>query len=179
LVESGGIGAYAGVIGCRRATDHWARTIRLVRAVVQRVRHAIVSVAAEPVGSIGPGLLVLVGVTHDDRVDTAGVLARKIWHLRIFPSLENPDDGGRMERSVADVGGEVCVVSQFTLYGDTRHGRRPSWTEAAPGAHAEPLVEAFVTALRELGARVATGRFGATMAVESVNEGPVTLLVEA
>jgi D-tyrosyl-tRNA(Tyr) deacylase len=144
-----------------------------VRAVVQRVSGATVTVGGEVVGSIGPGLLVLLGVTHGDGPGTAAVLAGKIWNLRVF------DDGrGRMDRSVADVGGEVCVVSQFTLYGDTRKGRRPSWADAAPGAVAAPLVEAVVAALRGLGATVATGRFGATMAVASVNEGPVTLLLE-
>ena len=124
-------------------------------------------------GEIGPGLCVLVGVTHDDDVATAVALARKLWHLRIF------DDGnGVMNRPVAEVGGEVLVVSQFTLYGDTSRGRRPSWVGAAPGVVAEPLVAAVVTELRRLGATVATGRFGADMVVELANDGPVTLIVD-
>ena len=125
------------------------------------------------VGAIGPGLCVLVGVTHDDDADDAAALAGKLWRLRVFD-----DADGRMDRSVADVGGEVLVVSQFTLYGDTRKGRRPSWTAAARPEVAEPLVDALVDELAALGATVATGRFGADMAVELVNDGPVTLLIE-
>ncbi len=144
-----------------------------VRALVQRVTRASVTVDGDVVGAIGPGACVLVGVTHDDAEREARALAARIWHLRIF---EGPD--GRMDRPVADVGGEVLVVSQFTLYGDTRRGRRPSWVAAAPPEHAEPLVEAVVDELRALGASVATGRFRADMAVELVNDGPVTLLLE-
>ena len=120
------------------------------------------------VGAIGAGLLLLVGVTHDDTPEVAAALARKVWELRIL-------DG---ERSAADVGAPILVVSQFTLYADTRKGRRPSWSKAAPGAIAEPLVDAFGDALRELGATVATGSFGAHMQVALVNDGPVTLLLE-
>jgi D-tyrosyl-tRNA(Tyr) deacylase len=139
-----------------------------VRAVVQRVSAASVSVDGAVVGEIGPGLLVLVGVTHDDTAARADALARKVWELRILAG----------ERSAADVGAPVLVVSQFTLYGDTRKGRRPSWSAAAPGPVAEPLVEAVVTALRGRGATVATGVFGAQMQVSLVNDGPVTVLVE-
>jgi D-tyrosyl-tRNA(Tyr) deacylase len=145
-----------------------------VRALVQRVSRARVTVGGEQVGAIGVGLCALVGVTHADGEAEVRKLADKIWHLRVFPDVE-----GRMDRPVADVGGEVLVVSQFTLYGDTRRGRRPSWVDAAPPDHAEPLVEAVVAALRDLGATVATGRFRADMDVELVNDGPVTLLLEA
>jgi D-tyrosyl-tRNA(Tyr) deacylase len=137
------------------------------------VSRASVTVGDEVVGAIGPGLCLLVGVTHDDDPERSAALARKVWHLRIFD-----DDAGVMNRSAADVGGEVLVVSQFTLYGDTRTGRRPSWMAAARPEVAEPLVEAVVAELRALGATVATGRFRAEMAVELVNDGPVTVLVE-
>jgi len=140
---------------------------------VQRVSRAAVHVDGEVVGAVGPGLCVLVGVTHDDGEREAVRLAEKVWHLRIFE-----DDDGAMNRSVADTSGEVLVVSQFTLYGDTRKGRRPSWIDAARPEHAEPLVDRFADALRDLGATVATGVFGADMQVELVNDGPVTLLVE-
>ena len=140
---------------------------------MQRVTRARVTVAGEEVGAIGPGLCVLVGVTHDDGAATAGKLAEKLWHLRVMD-----DDDGVMNRSVADTTGQLLVVSQFTLYGDTRKGRRPSWLAAAPPQHAEPLVTAVVDALRDLGATVATGRFRADMQVELVNDGPVTLLIE-
>jgi D-tyrosyl-tRNA(Tyr) deacylase len=126
------------------------------------------------VGEIGPGLCVLVGVTHDDTEAAAARLAEKVWHLRLFD-----DDTGVMNLPVATTSGEALVVSQFTLYGDTRRGRRPSWTAAAPPGQAEPLVEVFVAALRGLGATVATGRFGAHMSVELVNDGPVTLMIES
>jgi D-tyrosyl-tRNA(Tyr) deacylase len=139
-----------------------------VRAVVQRVAEAWVRVGDEELGRIGPGLLVLVGVTHADTAAEAAALARKVHELRIL-------DG---ERSAAEAGAPLLVVSQFTLYGDTRRGRRPSWSAAAPGAHAEPLVDALVAELRARGASVATGRFGASMQVGLVNDGPVTLLVE-
>ena len=144
-----------------------------VRGLVQRVRRAQVTVAGEVVGAIGPGLCVLVGVTHGDGPAEARKLATKLWHLRIVD-----DERGVMNRSVADTGGEVLVVSQFTLYGDTAGGRRPSWTAAARPEHAEPLVQAVVDELRALGATVATGRFRTEMAVELVNDGPVTVLVE-
>jgi D-tyrosyl-tRNA(Tyr) deacylase len=125
------------------------------------------------VGEIGAGLCVLVGVTHTDDAGIAAKLADKVWHLRVMD-----DDAGVMNRSVADTTRQVLVVSQFTLYGDTRKGRRPSWLDAAPPEVAEPLVQAVVDRLVELGATVATGRFRADMAVELVNDGPVTLLLE-
>jgi D-tyrosyl-tRNA(Tyr) deacylase len=123
------------------------------------------------VGEIGPGLLALVGVHRDDDTDRARALARKVHELRVFPG----DDG---ERSAQDLGLPVLVVSQFTLYGDTRKGRRPSWVDAAPGGLAEPLVAEVVAQLRRRGAEVATGVFGARMLVSSVNDGPMTLLLE-
>ena len=144
-----------------------------VRGLVQRVRRASVTVGGETVGSIGQGLCVLVGVTHTDTVADAERLADKLWHLRVFD-----DDAGVMNRSLADTTGEVLVVSQFTLYGDTSGGRRPSWIAAARPEHAEPLVDAVVARLRSLGATVATGRFRTEMQVEIVNDGPVTVLVE-
>lgn len=129
--------------------------------------------APEIVGEIGPGILALIGVTHDDTDVSAAKLADKIWNLRIFD-----DDEGVMNRSVADTTGEVLVVSQFTLYGDTRRGRRPGYSDAARPEVAEPLVEAVVAELRSSGATVATGRFRAEMAVELVNDGPITLSIE-
>ncbi len=144
-----------------------------MRALVQRVAEARVRVGDETVGEIGPGLCVLLGVTHTDDDGIARKVADKLWNLRIFD-----DTDGVMNRSVADAGGALLVVSQFTLYGDARKGRRPSWTAAARPEQAEPLVDAVVSALRELGATVATGRFRADMQVELVNDGPVTLLVE-
>jgi D-tyrosyl-tRNA(Tyr) deacylase len=137
--------------------------------VVQRVTRASVEVDGEIVGAIGTGLLVLVGVTHGDTSDRSTALARKVHGLRIL----------RDEQSVADrPDAAVLVVSQFTLYGDARKGRRPTWVAAAPGAVAEPLVDAVVAALRDLGAIVRTGVFGADMRVELVNDGPITLLLE-
>ena len=144
-----------------------------MRALVQRVSGARVRVDGEVVGAIDRGLCVLVGVTHDDDVAAARRLAEKVWHLRVFD-----DADGVMNVPLADAGRAALVVSQFTLYGDTRRGRRPSWAAAAPPAVAEPLVEAFAAELRNLGATVATGRFGADMQVELVNDGPVTLLLE-
>lgn len=140
---------------------------------MQRVSRARVVVAGEEVGAVGPGLCAFVGVTHDDTEAQARKLAEKIWHLRIFE-----DDDGAMNRSVADAGGEVLVVSQFTLYGSTERGRRPSWIQAARPEQAEPLVALVVDALRELGATVATGRFRTHMQVEIVNDGPTTLMLE-
>jgi D-tyrosyl-tRNA(Tyr) deacylase len=139
-----------------------------VRAVVQTVGRASVTVDDEVVGRISDGLLVLLGVTHSDTPTTAATMARKVHELRIL------DD----EESAATAGAPVLVVSQFTLYGDTRKGRRPSWTAAAPAEVAEPLVTAFCAALRERGATVETGRFRAHMLVESVNVGPRTVLLE-
>ena len=144
-----------------------------MRALVQRVQRASVTVEGEVVGSIDAGLCVLVGVTHTDDTAAADRLATKVWNLRCFD-----DADGAMNRSVAEVGGAVLVVSQFTLYGDTRKGRRPSYVEAARPEVAEPLCDAFVTALRALGARVETGRFRTHMQVELVNDGPVTLTLE-
>jgi D-tyrosyl-tRNA(Tyr) deacylase len=143
-----------------------------LRAVVQRVAEAAVAVDGATVGAIGPGLLVLLGIGHDD--DAAGVtaLAGKIAKLRIFA-----DDAGHMNRSVLDTGGEVLAVSQFTLLADTRKGNRPSFIAAAPPELAEPLYERFVATLRELGIEVATGRFGASMRVALVNDGPVTIVL--
>ena len=125
------------------------------------------------IGEIGRGLCCLVGVTHSDGRSEAVKLAAKLWHLRIFA-----DDHGHMNRSVADTSGEVLVVSQFTLYGDTRKGRRPSFVAAAAPDGAAVLIDELVEELRRLGATVATGSFGADMAVELVNDGPVTLMVE-
>lgn len=125
------------------------------------------------VGAIGAGLCALVGATHSDGNAEARKLASKLWHLRIFP-----DDAGVMNRSVAEASGEVLVVSQFTLYGDTSGGRRPSWIAAARPEQAEPLVDEVVAELRRLGATVSTGRFRTDMAVELVNDGPVTVLIE-
>jgi D-tyrosyl-tRNA(Tyr) deacylase len=140
-----------------------------VRAVAARVSRAAVRVDGEVVGEIdGPGLLVLIGVHRDDGPEAAPAMARKLHELRILPG----------ERSCAEAGAPLLVVSQFTLYGDTHKGRRPSWSAAARPEQAEPLVEAVVAALRERGAPVATGVFGAQMAVESVNDGPFTVLVE-
>ena len=144
-----------------------------MRALVQRVSRAKVAVDGEVVGEIGAGLCVLVGVTHDDSEAISRKLADRIFHLRVLA-----DDDGVMNRSLADTGDEVLVVSQFTLYGDTSKGRRPSWLAAAPPEVAEPLVDVVVEALRQLGARVATGRFRTTMAVELVNDGPVTVMLE-
>jgi D-tyrosyl-tRNA(Tyr) deacylase len=144
-----------------------------VRTVLQRVATASVSVDdPEPgtvVGAIGPGLVALVGITHDDTADTARALADKVAHLRIL----------RDEQSVLTSGGAVLAISQFTLYADTRKGRRPSWNAAAPGPAAEPIYDAFCDHLRELGVEVAEGRFGADMTVTLTNDGPVTLVVDA
>ncbi|WFE64621.1 D-aminoacyl-tRNA deacylase [Micromonospora sp. WMMD714] len=139
-----------------------------MRAVVQTVGRASVTVDGEVVGAITDGLLVLLGVTHTDSPELARTMARKVHELRIL------DD----ERSAADTGAPILVVSQFTLYGDTRKGRRPSWTAAAPAEAAEPLVTAMVQALRDRGATVETGRFRAHMLVESTNIGPRTLLLD-
>ncbi len=144
-----------------------------MRALVQRVAKASVIVEGEVVGAIGPGLCVLIGVTHTDTLATAVKLASKLWHLRLMA-----DADGIMNLSVADTTQAVLVVSQFTLYGDTSGGRRPSWTAAARPEHAEPIVSALIDTLRNLGATVATGRFRTEMAVELVNDGPATVMVE-
>jgi D-tyrosyl-tRNA(Tyr) deacylase len=145
-----------------------------MRALVQRVGRAKVTVDGETTGEIGPGLCVFVGVTHSDTEATADKLAGRLWTLRIFD-----DDDGFMNRPVSEASGEVLVVSQFTLYGDTRRGRRPSWVAAARPEQAEPLVDRLVASLRQLGAAVATGRFGAHMDVDLTNDGPVTVMLEA
>jgi D-tyrosyl-tRNA(Tyr) deacylase len=139
-----------------------------MRAVVQTVSEAEVTVDEASVGAIGAGLLVLVGVTHTDGDDEARWIAEKIWRLRIMED----------EQSASDLDAPVLLVSQFTLYADTRKGRRPSWNAAAPGPVAEPLVEAVAAHLRALGAHVETGKFGAMMRVRSVNVGPNTILLE-
>lgn len=141
-----------------------------MRLVVQRVSSASVEVDGQVVGALDrPGLLVLVGVTHDDDARVASRLAEKLWTLRILAD----------ERSAADLGAPMLVVSQFTLYADVRKGRRPSWNAAAPRPVSEPLVAAFVEALRGLGAEVSTGVFGADMQVSGVNDGPVTLVIDS
>ena len=141
-----------------------------MRAVLQRVSSASVTVTGEVVGALDrPGLVVLVGVTHEDGPDQVEWLARKIADLRLL----------RDEQSVLDAGAPVLVVSQFTLYGDARKGRRPTWNAAAPGPVAEPVVDAVVAALRDRGVEVETGTFGADMAVSLVNDGPVTLVLES
>ena len=140
-----------------------------MRAVVQRVSQASVTVDGQVVGAIDqPGLLVLVGVTHEDTPDVAAKMAVKLWNLRIL-------DG---EKSCSDVAAPLLLISQFTLYADTRKGRRPSWLAAAPGPVAEPLVDAVVSSLRDLGARVETGVFGAGMKVNLTNDGPFTIILE-
>jgi D-tyrosyl-tRNA(Tyr) deacylase len=140
-----------------------------VRAVVQRVLSASVSVDGEVVGALdGPGLLAYVGVTHGDGPEEIAWMARKIWDVRLL----------REEKSLSDVAGGVLVVSQFTLYGDARKGRRPTWAAAAPGELGEPAYDAVCAELQRLGARVERGVFGADMRVESVNDGPVTLILE-
>jgi len=144
-----------------------------VRAVVQRVSEAQVSVAGAVVGGIGRGLCVLLGVGHGDTEADADTLCRKIVGLRVFE-----DDAGRFARSLDDVGGELLVVSQFTLYGDCRKGRRPSFTDAAPPARAEALYERFVACARAASRPVATGQFQARMALSLVNDGPVTLVLD-
>jgi D-tyrosyl-tRNA(Tyr) deacylase len=139
-----------------------------VRVVLQRVSSASVRVSGRTVGSIEAGLVALVGVTHDDTVDDARALAERAYHLRIL----------REEQSLASSGAAALVVSQFTLYADTRKGRRPSWNAAAPAEVAEPLYDVFCSHLRALGVPVSTGEFGADMAVELVNDGPVTLILD-
>jgi D-tyrosyl-tRNA(Tyr) deacylase len=140
-----------------------------MRAVVQRVSSASVEVEGRVVGAIDePGLMVLVGVTHTDTPASAAKLAAKLWGLRVLHG----------EKSCSDVSAPLLVISQFTLYGDTRKGRRPTWQAAAPGPVAEPLVDAVIEELRTLGARVETGSFGADMKVSLVNDGPITLVID-
>jgi D-tyrosyl-tRNA(Tyr) deacylase len=145
-----------------------------MRAVVQRVREARVEVAGEVTGSIGPGLLVLLGITHEDGPAQVAWLARKLVDLRIFS-----DQDGKMNLSLRDTGGDILLVSQFTLYGDARKGNRPSYVQAAPPAVAIPLYEAMVAELSELtGKTIQTGIFGADMQVSLLNDGPVTIIVD-
>ncbi|CAN5900738.1 D-aminoacyl-tRNA deacylase [soil metagenome] len=144
-----------------------------MRLVLQRVSSASVRVEGGVVGEIGPGLLVLAAAGHEDSSETAAKAAKKIAELRIFGGA-----GGKMNLSVSEVGGEVLVVSQFTLLGDTSKGRRPSFVKSAPGPVAEPLVEELIAQLKQLGLSVAKGRFGANMQVSLVNDGPVTLVVD-
>ncbi len=145
-----------------------------MRALLQRVSHASVTVDEQVVGQIGQGLLVLLGVGQDDSEVQVKALADKIVYLRIFG-----DDEGKMNRSLLDIGGEVLVVSQFTLYADARRGRRPSFTDAAPPVVAEPLFEHFKEALASYGLTVASGIFGASMTIEIRNEGPVTIWLDS
>jgi D-tyrosyl-tRNA(Tyr) deacylase len=145
-----------------------------VRALLQRVTQAAVRVEGETVGTIGAGWVVLLGVGLGDTAEVADRLAEKVAHLRAFP-----DEQGKMNRSAAEVGAEFLVVSQFTLYADVRKGRRPSFVRAAPPEIADPLVGRFVERLRDLGFRVATGRFGAEMLVEIHNHGPVTIWIDS
>ncbi len=144
-----------------------------MRALLQRVSQAQVLVGGRVIGRIGPGFVILLGVTHADGVAEAGWLANKVAGLRVFE-----DSSGKMNADLADADGELLVISQFTLYGDARKGRRPSFTAAARPEQAEPLVDYFVNTLREAGFRVATGVFGAEMDVQIHNDGPVTLLLE-
>jgi D-tyrosyl-tRNA(Tyr) deacylase len=145
-----------------------------MRAVIQRVSGAKVKVGGETVGSINTGLLVLLGVAHDDDESDADYLARKTAGLRIFE-----DDAGKMNRSVLDIEGQVLVVSQFTLFGDCRRGRRPSFDDAAPPARADELYQRYAAQLTQQGLRVETGTFQAMMKVELANEGPVTILLDS
>ena len=145
-----------------------------MRAVLQRVARASVRVGGETVGEIGPGLLVLLGVARDDGEADAVYLAEKVLNLRVFE-----DAGGRMNLSLSETGGGLLVVSQFTLYGDTRKGRRPSWFDAAPPEQARALYESFVAGARNMVARVETGSFRRMMEVELVNDGPVTILLDS
>jgi len=145
-----------------------------MRALVQRVTFARVKVAGETVGEIGSGLLILLGIGLDDTEQEAAFVADKCANLRIFE-----DEAGKMNRSLVDTGGAALVISQFTLYGDASHGRRPSFSAAAPPEQAEPLYRKFVELLKSAGVPVATGRFRAEMAVELCNDGPVTIMVES
>ncbi|MDQ3685869.1 MAG: D-aminoacyl-tRNA deacylase [Acidobacteriota bacterium] len=145
-----------------------------MRAVLQRVMRACVRIEGETIGEIGAGLVVLLGIARDDTAEEAGYLAEKIAALRIFDDVE-----GRMNLSVKEAGGALLVVSQFTLYGDARRGRRPSWSDAAPPEVAEPLYEQFLSEARQRVGEVATGSFRRMMEVELVNDGPVTILLDS
>lgn len=145
-----------------------------MRAVVQRVRSARVTIAGDCVGDIGPGLVVLLGIAHDDAPEQAQWLAKKIVNLRIFS-----DADGKMNRDLLEIGGAMLIVSQFTLYGDCKKGKRPSFIAAAGPSVAIPLYEEFINGVKALGVPTATGRFGADMQVELINDGPVTLIVDS
>jgi D-tyrosyl-tRNA(Tyr) deacylase len=145
-----------------------------VRALVQRVRYGAVTIDGQKAGEIGSGLVILLGVRNGDEEKDAKFLAAKCANLRIFP-----DENGNMNRSLLEVGGEALIISQFTLYGDTRKGRRPSFIDAARPEISEPLYEAFVVQMQSQGIQVATGKFGAMMMVEIHNDGPVTLMLES
>lgn len=145
-----------------------------MRAVVQRVSRAVVTSGEEMLGSIGPGLVVFLGIHGTDGPNEIKWMADKIIALRIFE-----DEGGKMNRSLLDIGQEMLIISQFTLYGDCRKGRRPGFAEAAAPTLAEPLYQRFIAEIRQRGIRIATGRFQAFMAVELVNDGPVTLLIDS
>jgi D-tyrosyl-tRNA(Tyr) deacylase len=144
-----------------------------MRAVVQRVKESSVTIEEKVVAEIGSGLLVLLGINREDNEKDASYIAEKISHLRIFE-----DSLGKMNRSLCDIGGEMLIVSQFTLYGDCRKGRRPSFIAAAPPNQAEKLYRSFVTEVKGMGVPVQTGRFGAMMAVSLINDGPVTLIID-
>lgn len=144
-----------------------------MRILLQRVTEAAVRIDGEVVGQCGRGFLLFIGITHTDTRKDADFLAEKCGNLRVFE-----DENGKLNRSLKEVGGEILVVSQFTLYADASHGRRPSFTQAAPGAISEPLYEYFVQQLRNQGLHVETGRFGADMKVSLINDGPVTILLE-
>lgn len=145
-----------------------------MRALVQRVSRGAVKVDDEIVGQIGGGLVILLGISHNDGSDEVNFVADKCVNLRIFE-----DDNGKMNRSLLEVGGEALIISQFTLYGDCRKGRRPGFNDAALPKHAIPLYEEFIARVESSGVKTATGIFGASMQVEIINEGPVTLLVES
>ncbi len=145
-----------------------------MRAVVQRVSRASVSIEGRIVGEIGRGLLILLGITHDDTPERAAWLSEKIAGLRVFKG-----DDGKMNRDVTEAGGGALIVSQFTLYGDCRKGRRPSFIDAAPPTIAIPLYEAFINGMKAQGVPVATGQFGADMQIDLINDGPVTLVIDA
>ena len=144
-----------------------------MRILLQRVTEAAVRIDGEVVGQCGRGFLLFIGITHTDTRKDADFLAEKCGNLRVFE-----DENGKLNRSLKEVGGEILAVSQFTLYADASHGRRPSFTQAAPGAISEPLYEYFVQQLRNQGLHVETGRFGADMKVSLINDGPVTILLE-
>jgi D-aminoacyl-tRNA deacylase len=147
-----------------------------MKVVLQRVTRASVTVAGERIADIGPGVMLLTGITHDDTSEKVAWMARKIATLRIFPALEGPSG---FDRTLQDIAGAVLVVSQFTLYGDTSGGRRPSFVQAARPETAAPLIDQFIDAFRKQGLTVAQGRFGTEMACELVNDGPTTLVLEA